>query len=177
MNDSDRIRVLELLRLGSSALEESVLGIEPAEAALRPAGRGWTIAEIVEHVAAAEEQMHTALTTRYRELPEAIHNAEKEHAITQSAPDRSRKFISPEVSRPAGRFDSLAAALAHFRSCRARTVAYVEQCQDDLRRRTVKHPIAGVVTGYEYLLILALHPARHAAQIRERRQGLSKAQG
>ena len=154
-----------------------MLGIEPAEAARRPKDGGWTIAEIVEHVAVAEEQMYTALTTRYREFPEATHNPEKERAITQSALDRSRKFNSPEVSRPAGRFDSLATGLAHFRACRARTVAFVEQCQDDLRRRTVKHPLAGVVTGYEYLLILALHPARHAAQIREQRKHFSEVRG
>lgn len=168
MNESDRARVLELLRRSSSELQESVLGIEPAEAARRPADGGWTIAEIVEHVAVAEEQMYTALTTRYREMPEANHNTEKEQTILRAALDRSRKVISPEVSKPTGRFGTLAAGLAHFRDCRARTVAYVEQCRDDLRRRTVKHPIAGVVTDYEYLTILALHPSRHAEQIRER---------
>lgn len=167
MNDSDRARALELLRESSSALEESVLGIEPADAARRPQDWGWTIAEIVEHVAIAEEQMYAALTTRYREMPEASHNTEKERTILRGALDRSHKISSPEVSRPAGRFGTMAAGLAHFRDCRARTIAYVEQCQDDLRRRTVKHPIAGVVTGYEYLTILALHPARHAAQIRQ----------
>jgi len=36
-----------------------------------------------------------------------------------------------------------------------------------LRRRSVKHPLAGIVSGYEYALILARHPERHGEQIKE----------
>jgi len=173
MNDTDRASLLALLDEGSKALEDSTAGLSEEEAARRPARGGWTIAEVVEHVATSEEQMFIALTQRFRELPEARQDAGNEKKILDAATDRTRKFTSPEASRPRGRFPSLAAALDHFRACRARAVNYVRECRDDQRRRTIKHPLAGVVTGYEYLLILARHPARHAAQIREHRSTIS----
>jgi hypothetical protein len=36
----------------------------------------------------------------------------------------------------------------------------------------MQHPIGGMVTAQECLAILAMHPARHAAQVREIRQSL-----
>ena len=153
----------------SKALEDAVQGITEEHAAGRPTSGGWSIAQIVEHVGVSEEQMFFALTERFRPVPNPIHDAERENRLRDLILDRGEKMISPEVSRPAGRFPTLAAALSHFRQCRARTVQYVEHCKDDQRRRSVKHPLAGVVSGYEYLLILASHPSRHAGQIRELR--------
>jgi uncharacterized damage-inducible protein DinB len=153
-------------------MEDAVHGVSAADAVRKPADGGWSITEIVEHVAVAEEQMFFALTGRFRPIPEAPPDEQKEMRIRAAALDRSQKRISPEMSRPSGRFASLADALAHFRACRARTIHYVEQTPDNPRARSVKHPLAGVVTGYEYLLILANHPARHAAQIREARSTL-----
>ncbi len=172
MTDAERAAILALLDESSKALEGATAGLSEEEAARCPTSGGWTIREIIEHVATGEEQMFVAVTQGFRELPEARQDAENEKKILDAAVDRSRKFTSPEVSRPRGRFVSLADALEHFRACRARTVQYVRECPDDQRRRTVKHPLAGVVTGYEYLLILARHPARHAAQIRELRSAV-----
>lgn len=173
MNQIDRSTVLELLSESSSALEDAVKGVTEEQAARRPDGGGWTIAEITEHVAIAEEQMQFMLTQRYREVPEPINDPEREKRILSFMADRTQKAVSPEPSRPTGRFGSLVAALAHFRQCRARTVEYLGQTQDDLRRRTVKHPLAGVVSAYEYSLILASHPSRHAEQIQDLRQSPS----
>lgn len=172
MNQVERVALLDLSSKSSSALEESLKGVTEEHAAGHPAGEGWTIGEITEHVAVAEEQMFFALTERYREVPEPINDPEREQRILSFMADRTQKATSPEPSRPTGRFSSLIAALSHFRQCRARSVAYLERTQDDLRRRTVKHPLAGVVSAYEYALILASHPSRHAAQIRELRAAM-----
>jgi DinB superfamily len=172
VNEIDRATVLDLLSESSSALEDAVKGVTEERAAGRPPAGGWTIAEITEHVAIAEEQMLFALTQRYREVPDPISEPEREKRILSFMSDRTEKATSPEPSRPTGRFGSLVAALGHFRRCRARTVEYIEQTPDDLRRRTVKHPLAGVISAYEYSLILASHPSRHAAQVRELRAAM-----
>lgn len=172
MDETERTTLIRFLGESSGALQDAVRGVPEADAARhRPQG-GWSVAEIVEHVAIAEELMLRALTERGRERPEASRDPARERAIVEAIVDRTRKSISPEVARPTGRFSSLAAAFAHFRQCRARTLEYVEQSQDDLDRRTVQHPLAGLVSGYEYLLILSRHPSRHAAQIRELRAAL-----
>jgi DinB superfamily len=172
MNENDRTTLTRLLSQSSRALEEAVAGVPEAEAARHHPAGGWSMAEIAEHVAVSEEQMFFVLTQRFRESPGPAGNAEREKQIPSQMLDRAQKMTAPEVSRPTGRFGTLAGALGHFRQCRARTLEYVEQTPNDLRCRTVKHPLAGVVSGYEYLLILASHPARHAAQIVELRAAL-----
>jgi DinB superfamily len=172
MNQTERATILRLLSESSAALESAVNGVSPADATRKLPESEWSVQEITEHVAISEEQMYYGLTERFRPIPEAPPDEPKEVRIRESILNRNEKRVSPEPSRPSGRFGSLAEALAHFRACRARTIHYVEQGRDNLRARSVKHPLAGIVTGYEYLLILASHPLRHAAQIREVRAAL-----
>ncbi len=169
MDETDRSTLLKLMTDGTQALGAAVGGVSDAQASARPDSGGWTIAEVLEHVATSEEQMFTVLTQRFREALQAAPDPAREKLILETTLDRARKMTAPEVSRPSGRFATLTAALEHFRACRARSTQYVRETHDDLRHRTVKHPLAGVVSAYEYVLILANHPARHAAQIRELR--------
>jgi DinB superfamily len=172
MDQADRSTILTMLSESSNDLEDAVAGVSKDDAARKPTDGGWSVAEITEHVAIAEEQMFFALTERFRPIPEAAPDEEKEARLIHAILNRNEKMNSPEPSRPTGRFESLSEALSHFRGCRARTIHYVEQSKDNQRARSVKHPLAGVITGYEYLLILAGHPSRHAAQIREVRAAL-----
>jgi uncharacterized damage-inducible protein DinB len=172
MDQADRSTILTLLSESSNDLEDAVAGVSKDDAARQPADGAWSITEIVEHVAIGEEQMFFALTERFRPIPLAPPDELKENQIRNVILNRNQKMVSPEATRPTGRFASLTDALSHFRACRARTIQYVEQCKDDQRTRSVKHPLAGVITGYEYMLILASHPCRHAAQIREVRSKL-----
>jgi hypothetical protein len=172
MNQTDRATILKMLSESSAAFEDAVAGVSKDDAARKPADGGWSITEIAEHVAVAEEGMFFMLTERFRPIPEAPPDEQKETQIVNVILNRNEKMQSPGASMPSGKFASLSDALAHFRGCRARTIHYVEQCKDDQRKRSVKHPLAGVVNGYEYLLILANHPSRHAAQIREVRSAL-----
>ncbi len=74
--------------------------------------------------------------------------------------------------KPAGKFATLAEALEHFQQSRARTIDYVEKCDQDLRALVGPHPALGKATGQELMIVLALHPARHALQILEAREAL-----
>jgi hypothetical protein len=64
-------------------------------------------------------------------------------------------------------------ALADFDATRAETVRFVEKFEDDPRRWLTDHPvIPGPVNLVEILLTMAVHPARHAKQIAEIREGM-----
>ena len=94
----------------------------------------------------------------------------REALIRTRAADRSRKVPAPEAAVPAGRYGTLAEALAAFEEARTRTVAYVEACDEDLRAKVTTHPILKAVTCHETLLMMAAHPERHAKQVIEIRQ-------
>ncbi len=80
---------------------------------------------------------------------------------------RERRVLAPQALEPTGRFGSVEAAMDAFRYARARTLEFVRTCERDLRHEHTTHPVLGLIPGYNCLLLLASHPPRHAAQIRE----------
>ncbi|MGH9713806.1 MAG: DinB family protein [Candidatus Acidiferrales bacterium] len=171
MHPNDREQILKLLVESRDALIRAAAGVSDEQSRIRPAPDRWSVLDCVEHVAAAENGMFTMLTTMLTPaLPSSDHG--REETFLRGSADRTRKFNAPERAHPKGRFPSLAAALEQFQQNRARTVEYVEHCDKDMRAHSIPHPVVGPVTGQEFLILLAAHPARHAGQIREVRQTL-----
>jgi len=81
--------------------------------------------------------------------------------------DRTKTVPAPEVAKPTGRFATLAEALRSFLASRNQTIRFVENCSEDLRSKLTSHPLIEQVNCYEMLLIIAVHPTRHAEQIKE----------
>lgn len=172
MEIADRGMLLGLLAESQQKLCEAAKGLSEEQARQRPAPDRWSVLECVEHVCHVEDAMFATFTTK---LPPADAPADRnrEEMFLRGAAIRTRKFSAPERVQPTGRFPSLAAALDYFRKIRARSVEYVRRFELDPRGHTVPHPVAEALaldrplTGQEFLIILALHPARHAEQIRE----------
>jgi len=171
METVDREQLLRLLTASRKKLLESAEGLTDEQARLRPAEDRWSILECVEHVGLVEDVMFSAVTTKM--VPaEPPANRIREQEIISRATDRNRKLGAPETVKPGGKFATLSEALEHFERSRARTIEYVENCNSDLRAVAASHPVLGQATGQEFMLILALHPARHALQILEAREAL-----
>ena len=83
------------------------------------------------------------------------------------------RAVSPEAVRPTRRFASLSDAVRHFVASRAETIRYVENCFEDLRSMLTTHPPLGPVSCQETLLLMVVHPERHAKQIDEIRAALA----
>jgi hypothetical protein len=98
---------------------------------------------------------------------EPVINSRRERAIIERGADRSRKVNAPDVALPRGRFLTLREAMGAFVESRDRTIQFVENCCDDLRTLLADHPVVGRVNGHETLLLIAVHPLRHAGQIEE----------
>jgi uncharacterized damage-inducible protein DinB len=171
MEAADREFLLRLLADTQQKFCESAKGLSDEQARLRPAPDRWSVLECVEHVCLAEDGMFARFTTKLTPGDPPADRS-REEVILQFAGDRNRKFKAPEHVRPTGRFATLDAALDHFQKSRARAIEYVRHLEIDPRAYTAQHPAVGAVSGQEMLLILAMHPARHAEQIREVRRTL-----
>jgi DinB superfamily len=171
METADREQLVRLLKSSRKMIVDAAEGLTEEQAKMRPGDDRWSVLECVEHVGLVEDRMFAAVTTKLTpaEPPE---DRAREQVIIRGATDRTRKFAAPEGVKPAGKFSTLAEALAHFETSRARTIAYIERCEHDLRSHTIEHPALGHATGQEFALVLALHPARHALQILETREAL-----
>jgi hypothetical protein len=164
--EPDQTDIIRLLDAGRDALLASLEGMSGESAARKP-HEGWSVLECVEHCAITEERLLHAMIHLSKPAGRTDRSA-FEHLIITRATRRSRKVDAPDYVRPAGRFADVPSALAAFHESRRRTLDYIRQAEGDLRDRTVMHPI-GEVTVREGLLLLAMHPARHALQIRELR--------
>jgi hypothetical protein len=171
METVDREQLLRLLSASRKKLLESAEGLTEEQARMRPAEDRWSILECVEHVGLVEDGMFATVTTKLAP-PESPIDPARERKIISSVTDRSRKFGAPEFVTPTGKFTTLAEAIEHFERSRARTIDYVEKCEQDLRALAGPHPALGQASGQELMIVLALHPARHALQILEVRESL-----
>jgi len=174
MSAADRQKNLAMLAQSRQALLDSVAGVSEDHARIRPAPGRWSVLECVEHVALAEGGLLRFLTSPPASAaPPTVPS--REEFFLRAAADRSNKVQAPDFVRPTGRFATLALALGEFERTRARTIRYIEQCPGDLRARSTLHPVVGPMNGQEMFILLALHPARHAAQILEVRASLPAA--
>jgi hypothetical protein len=169
MNATDREQIVRLMAESDEALFAAVAGLAEEGARRRPVPERWSVLECVEHVVLVEDVVFASISVRSTPGPPPA-ELRREGQILRGMTNRERKFAAPQPAQPAGRYSSLAEALEEYRKRRARTVAFVEQYQDDPRNRTTLHPLLGPVSCQEMFLVLALHPARHALQIREVRK-------
>jgi len=171
MDANDRNQLLNLLAESREALCAAAANLSDEQSRLRPVPDRWSVLECVEHVALVENGILTLITTSLTPCP-PLPDRTREENILRNTTNRAIKFNAPERLQPKGRLASLAAALEQFQQNRARSIEYVEHCDKDMRAFSLPHPAFGPITAHEFLIILALHPARHANQIREVRQSL-----
>jgi hypothetical protein len=165
---SDQDQLLASLNAGGGELLAAVEGMTDEQAAVKPAGGGWSALENVEHIATVETLGLRRLTTKSVAVPEEM-SRKREAVLYERLAARGKKVEAPEFSLPKGRYATLGEAVGDFLDARERIVKWLESCDFDLRRRAVEHPLAGTVSAYEFILIMSAHPARHARQIQEGR--------
>lgn len=166
MEAHDKEKILAHLQSGRKALVAALTGVTEYAAARIPSAGKWSVLECVEHVAASEDYLFSQIIqSQTSDVP--MLNKSREALILTRGLDRSVSVPSPEVGKPAGRFGTLSEAVQHFLQNRERTIRFVEDCAEDLHSKRTTHPLVGPVNCYEMLLIMAVHPHRHAKQIEE----------
>jgi hypothetical protein len=162
----EKQELLKSLETGREDFMMAVRNVPDEIAARTPEAGRWSILECVEHVAIAEEYMLAQMRTAKHSDAPAI-NSVREAAIRRRGADRSKPAKSPDIALPTGRFASLDDAIQHFLTHRTRTIQFVEQCDQNLRTMLTHHAFLGPVNCHEMVLLMVVHPQRHAKQIEE----------
>ena len=168
MDASERVDIVRRLEESRDALFAAVQGLSDEDAAVRRTPERWSIAECVEHVAVVERRMLAMIRKHFTLLDAPLDTREREAKLLHVGSKRTRRIEAPPAAQPTG-MKPLRAALEEFNQARSASLDYISETTDDLRARTVEHPVAGTITAQECLMLLATHPARHAEQIREMR--------
>jgi hypothetical protein len=170
MTPAEREFAIQRLLDGREALLRAIAGLSEAQQRFKAQPEDWSIADCVEHVAVVEDFLFPLVTHGVINPNGVSLDPAKDERMAAAVVDRKRKVSAPPAMRPVGAFASVAEASAKFRESRERSIAHFRDCQDDLRRLFMTHPVLGEIDCYRCLLLFALHPARHAAQIEEIKQ-------
>ncbi|HLH44338.1 MAG TPA: DinB family protein [Bryobacteraceae bacterium] len=164
-------QLIHALEKSQQEFQAACAAFTEEQARIQPEPGRWSALECVEHVVVAEELFLGRLEAAPR-LESPRMDKQKEAELAIRVVNRANRAEAPERSRPAGRFASLAQAMQRFHQARARTIGFAEQRAADLYWLSVEHPRFGSLNGAEYMMIIAGHAQRHAAQITEVKSAL-----
>jgi uncharacterized damage-inducible protein DinB len=150
---------------------QSIAGLSQKQWTFKPAPDRWSVAEVAEHIAVSESAIFGLIQKQIMTSPVTPEKREqvkgKDEIILQKVPDRSHKAQAPEFLKPTGRWATEADLTKAFEDSRKATMDYVRTTNDDLRDHFFDHPVLGTMDGYQWLLLISAHSARHTAQIEE----------
>jgi hypothetical protein len=163
---SQGVNYLEKTRRGVLAATK---GLTEAQWNFKQAPNRWSVAEVVEHIAAAEDLLMSKIQGQVMNAPARTETEDLkalDQLVMQRVPDRSTKVQAPEPLVPNNRFGSPQASLKHFQESRAKTVAFLKNTPD-LRLHAADSPLGKKLDAYEWVLFIAAHSERHTKQIQE----------
>lgn len=160
------VRASRHLALTRAHLIEAVSGLSPEQWSFRPGNDTWSAADNMEHLLLIEGRVHAVIANMGNAPQAEPGHKEKEmdDFIMTEVPKRSIKVKAPSPVCPANRWTG-PEALASWIASREQTMQLL--AAPLLRGRVMPHPFFGPWDGYQWLLAVASHSARHADQICE----------
>jgi hypothetical protein len=166
---ADRDRAIQYLEKTRQGVLDSTKDLSPAQWTFKPAPDRWSVAEVMEHIAAAEDLLYGMIQEQAMKAP-ARPAGEDVKAIDElvltTIPDRTHKAQAPEPLKPTNRFGSPDAAIKHFEESRAKTEEFAKTAQG-LRDHAADSPLGKKLDPFEWILFVAAHSDRHTKQILE----------
>jgi hypothetical protein len=169
LTPEDRQKGVAYLEKTRDAVMTATKGLTEAQWNFKPGPDRWSVAEVTEHIAAAEDSLMTMVQEKVMKAPARTSTEDVkalDEMVLQKIPDRSNKAQAPEPLKPTNRFGSPEASLKHFQESRARTIDFLKGAKG-LREHAVESPFGKQLDGYEWVLFVAAHSERHTKQINE----------
>ena len=167
---ADKEKALQYLESTKKGVLDATKGLSDAQWNFKPAPDRWSLAELMEHLAAAEDMLRGVTENQVMKSPtvparDAAEIKKGDEAVLTLVPDRSHKVQAAEPLKPTNRFGSPVAAQKHFVESRTATEEYLKNTAG-LREHLGDSPL-GKLDGYDFLLFTAAHSERHTKQMLE----------
>jgi uncharacterized damage-inducible protein DinB len=169
LTPADRERAAKYLESTKQGVLNATANLSEAQWNFKSAPDRWSVAEVMEHIAAAEDYLRGMIVEKVMTAPPRPAGddiAAIDEMVITMIPDRSHKAQAPEPLKPVNRFGSGQGALKHFVESRQQTADFLNQ-HDDLRAHAVDSPMGKKLDAYEWILFVAAHSERHTKQINE----------
>ena len=169
LTQAEKEHALQYLESTKRDVLEATEGLSEAQWNFKPAPERWSVAQVMEHIAAAEDFIRVNLVQeKVMTLPAGDPGRDvkkTDAAVEAMIPDRSHKAQAPEPLVPNNRFGSPDGSLQHFLESRDTTEPFLPSTPG-LRDHVMDGPV-GKMDGYEFILFIAAHSERHVKQVKE----------
>jgi hypothetical protein len=169
LTPADKEHAMQYLESTKKGIEEATRGLSAAQWNFKAGPDRWSVAEVMEHIAAAEDLIRGMIIEKSMKggPPEPGRDVKKiDDAVVAMIPDRSHKAQAPDALKPTNRFASPEGSLKHFLESRAQTEEFLKNTPD-LRRHVTDSPLGMKLDAYEWVLFLSAHSERHLKQLQE----------
>ncbi len=161
--------VITALTAAQREMDAVCAGITTAQESRR-IGDGWTVAQVVEHVAIVEGGAGRIVSNIAKQVADRPETSDEPVAGAldryRVADPSFRKVEAPEMVQPANGLP-VAESMVRLRESRARLIAALEAASGTaLGNAHFPHPLFGPLDGYQWGLLAAQHQLRHLVQIR-----------
>ncbi len=165
---AEKDKALQYLETTKKNVLEATKGLSEAQWNFKSAPDRWSVAQVMEHIAAAEDFIRGMLKEKVMMGPAGDPGRDvkkADEAVLMMVPDRTTKAQAPEPLVPTNRFGSPEGSIKHFVDSRAATEDFLKTTTG-LRDHVTDSPL-GKLDGYEFVLFIAAHSERHTKQINE----------
>jgi hypothetical protein len=169
LSAADREKAVKYLEDTKKAILDSTAGLSEAQWNFKPAPDRWSVAQVVEHIAAGEDMLRGMVVDQVMKAPPRPPGADVaaiDKMVVTAIPDRTNKLKAPEPLVPTNRYGSPEGSLKHFEETRQQTMDFLKS-HDDLRAHAADSPMGNKLDGYEWVMFIAAHSERHSKQINE----------
>jgi hypothetical protein len=168
LTQADKDKALAYLESTKNDVLDATKNLSTAQWNFKAAPDRWSIAECMEHIAAAEDYIRGAVESGVMKAPAVPGRdiAAIDAGIIANVPERKNKLQAPEAIKPTNRFGSPQAAIDHFVESRATTENFLKTTPG-LRDHAADSPTGQKWDAYEFILLIAAHSERHTNQIKE----------
>jgi hypothetical protein len=168
VTQAEKDKALQYLETTKKNVLEATKGLSEAQWNFKPAPDRWSVAQVMEHIAAAEDFIRGLVKEKVMLSPagEPGRDVKKtDEAVLAMVPDRTNKVQAPEPLVPTNRFGSPDGSIKHFVESRTTTEDFLKTATG-MRDHVADSPL-GKLDGYEFVLLIAAHSERHTKQINE----------
>ena len=162
--------LLQYFNETTTELEKQVAGLSEAQLQFKPAPDKWSISQCMEHIIRSERMIFDMAKKGLDQDPQPERRKEiklTDDNLKNALTDRSHKYQAPKELQPEGIYKDVKTALADFTAARQPVLDYIKKADaEDLRNHVSDSP-TGPIDGYQALMFIAAHCARHTKQIAE----------
>jgi hypothetical protein len=170
LTQAEKEHALQYLESTKKDVLDATKGLSEAQWNFKAGPDRWSVAQVMEHIAAAEDFIRVNLVQeKVMTLPAGTPGRDVKKidaAVEAMIPDRSHKAQAPAPLVPNNRFGSPEGSLKHFLESRESTEQFLRSTAG-LRDHVMDDGPVGKMDGYEFILFIAAHSERHVKQINE----------